>query len=109
MAAAGTDAANPGDGRGDCGAEVLPDAGRMTVVSRVAPPVEGVKFVPEVLLGAEVGAEVVDEEDAGLTGASRGVAGALGEGLADCTTHMRCDCVATSFATVCMRVEYGFT
>lgn len=31
---------------------------------------------------------------------SNGVAGADGEGDADSTTHMRCDLVATSFATV---------
>lgn len=78
IAAAGTEAGKPGDGRGDCGAEVLPGAGRMTVESRVAP-------VPEVLAGAEAADEVV----AGLTGASNGVAGALGEGLADWTTHIR--------------------
>ncbi len=37
------------------------------------------------------------------------MAGALGEGEADSTTHMRWDCVATSFATVWARVEYGLT
>jgi len=34
-----------------------------------------------------------------------GVAGADGDGDADSTTHIRCDLVATSFATVCARVE----
>lgn len=42
-------------------------------------------------------------------GAIRGVAGAEGEGDADSTTHIRCDLVATSLATVCARVEYGLT
>lgn len=39
------------------------------------------------------------------TGPSRGVAGALGEGLADSTTHIRWERVATSLATVPARVE----
>lgn len=39
------------------------------------------------------------------TGPRRGVAGALADGLADSTTHMRCDRVATSLATVPARVE----
>lgn len=42
-------------------------------------------------------------------GARSGVAGAEGEGEADSTTHMRWAWVATSFATVCARVEYGLT
>lgn len=42
-------------------------------------------------------------------GPSSGVAGALGEGLADSTTHMRWERVATSLATVPARVEYGVT
>ena len=41
----------------------------------------------------------------GWEGASRGVAGALGEGEADSTTHIRWDRVATSLATVWARVE----
>jgi hypothetical protein len=36
----------------------------------------------------------------GRLGVRRGVAGALGDGEADSTTHMRWLCVATSFATV---------
>jgi hypothetical protein len=40
-----------------------------------------------------------------LWGPASGVAGALGEGDADSTTHMRCDRVATSLATVCASVE----
>jgi len=39
------------------------------------------------------------------SGPRRGVAGALGEGLADSTTHIRCERVATSLATVAARVE----
>lgn len=46
-------------------------------------------------------------EDAGeectacaMDGVASGVAGAVGEGDADSTTHIRCDLVATSFATV---------
>lgn len=39
------------------------------------------------------------------TGPRRGVAGALGLGEADSTTHMRWERVATSLATVCARVE----
>lgn len=39
------------------------------------------------------------------TGPRSGVAGALGLGEADSTTHMRWERVATSFATVCARVE----
>lgn len=38
-------------------------------------------------------------------GGMRGVAGADGDGDADSTTHIRCDLVATSFATVCASVE----
>ena len=44
-----------------------------------------------------------------VEGPSSGVAGAEGEGEADSTTHMRCDLVATSLATVCASVEYGLT
>lgn len=42
-------------------------------------------------------------------GPIRGVAGAEGEGDADSTTHIRCERVATNFATVWANVEYGFT
>ncbi len=42
---------------------------------------------------------------AGWLACSSGVAGALGEGEADSTTHMRWDFVATSLATVWPRVE----
>lgn len=42
-------------------------------------------------------------------GPIKGVAGAEGEGDADSTTHIRCDLVATSFATVWAKVEYGLT
>lgn len=40
-----------------------------------------------------------------------GVVGAdpLREGLAASTTHILCDRVATSLATVCASVEYGLT
>lgn len=44
-----------------------------------------------------------------MAGAVDGVAGADGEGDAASTTHIRWDLVATSFATVCARVEYGLT
>ena len=46
---------------------------------------------------------------AGWLGWRSGVAGALGDGEADSTTHMRWDLVATSLATVWPRVEYGLT
>jgi len=36
---------------------------------------------------------------------SDGVVGVDGDGEADSTTHIRCDLVATSFATECARVE----
>lgn len=51
--------------------------------------------------GAELGTNTV--------GAIEGVVGAEWDGEADSTTHMRCEFVATSFATVCASVEYGFT
>ena len=38
-------------------------------------------------------------------GPANGVAGADGDGEGDSTTHMRCERVATSLATVCARVE----
>lgn len=44
-----------------------------------------------------------------LPGPVKGVAGAVGDGDAESTTHIRCDLVATSLATVCARVEYGLT
>jgi hypothetical protein len=83
-------------GSGDCGVEELLNGGMMTVGGGevVPPPVP-----PEVGGGA---AAVVA---AGLLGCSRGVAGALGDGEADSTTHMRWDLVATSLATVCPSVE----
>lgn len=43
--------------------------------------------------------------DGPVNGVVRGVSGAVGDGDADSTTHIRCDLVATSFATVCARVE----
>jgi hypothetical protein len=51
-----------------------------------------------------------DELDVGfgtttLLGLRRGVAGEEGDGEADSTTHIRCDRVATSLATVWARVE----
>lgn len=42
-------------------------------------------------------------------GVAAGVAGAEGDGEAASTTHILCALVATSFAVVCARVEYGFT
>lgn len=44
-----------------------------------------------------------------LLGPVNGVAGPVGEGEVESTTHMRCDLVATSFATVCASVEKGLT
>jgi hypothetical protein len=44
-----------------------------------------------------------------MEGVANGVAGAEGDGEAASTTHMRCERVATSLATVCASVEYGFT
>jgi hypothetical protein len=38
-------------------------------------------------------------------GPRRGVDGADGDGDPESTTHIRCDLVATSFATVCAKVE----
>lgn len=40
-----------------------------------------------------------------LDGPVRGVSGAVGDGDDDSTTHIRCDLVATSFATVWAKVE----
>lgn len=40
-----------------------------------------------------------------VNGVVMGVSGAVGDGDDDSTTHMRCDRVATSFATVWARVE----
>lgn len=40
-----------------------------------------------------------------MEGVASGVAGAEGDGEAASTTHIRWDRVATSFATVCARVE----
>lgn len=40
-----------------------------------------------------------------LDGPVNGVSGAVGDGDADSTTHMRCDLVATSLATVWANVE----
>lgn len=44
-----------------------------------------------------------------IDGVANGVAGADGDGEADSTTHIRCDLVATSLATVWASVEYGLT
>jgi hypothetical protein len=77
---------------GDCGADALVGGGIITVADGGGLPT----------------ATVDEEEDEGPTGWlgwRRGVAGALGDGDADSTTHMRWDFVATSFATVCPRVE----
>lgn len=65
---------------------------------------------------ADAGTAVVGTGDGGaipvagspmldLCAAISGVAGAEGDGEADSTTHMRCDVVATNFATVCASVE----
>jgi len=45
----------------------------------------------------------------GWLGCRSGVAGALGDGDADSTTHIRWELVATNLATVWARVEYGLT
>lgn len=108
-AAAGTDAdvvksgVDKGSGEGGADACVPPLEGVMTVV-----PIDGdtLPTVPAVVLAMApalppplivlVGAP---------TGPSKGVAGALGLGLALSTTHMRCERVATSLATVPARVE----
>lgn len=75
-----------------------------------APPLPVVAVAPDVEL------RIASAEPPALaaavvvpTGPRRGVAGALGLGDADSTTHMRCECVATSLATVWARVEYGLT
>lgn len=78
-------------GSGDCGAGALAGGGMMTVLTGGGLPTAG----PE---GGGAG-------PAGWLGWRRGVAGALGEGEADSTTHMRWDLVATSLATVWPRVE----
>ena len=44
-----------------------------------------------------------------IEGVASGVAGVDGLGEADSTTHIRWDLVATSFAIVWARVEYGLT
>jgi hypothetical protein len=79
---------------------------------------------PEILAPGKAAAETAGKEldsegDAGVEVAGEertacevnGVAGAddFNEGLAASTTHILCDRVATSFATVCARVEYGLT
>ena len=50
----------------------------------------------------DVGCELFgdDRTACGIEGVARGVAGVDGEGEAASTTHIRCDLVATSFATV---------
>jgi len=58
----------------------------------VLEPVAGVEPPPLVL-------------ECGWLGVRSGVAGALGEGDADSTTHIRWLWVATSLATVCASVE----
>lgn len=40
-----------------------------------------------------------------MEGVDNGVAGLEGDGEDDSTIHIRCDLVATNFATVCARVE----
>jgi len=77
-------------GSGDCGAVVLAGGGMMTVLAGGGLP------TPDPEVGSGPG---------GWLGWSRGVAGALGDGDADSTTHMRCDLVATSLATVWPSVE----
>lgn len=66
---------------------------------------------------ADVGRLEVNDGDGGAeeafgtitAEALRGVEGIDGDGDADSTTHIRCDLVATSFATVWARVEYWVT
>lgn len=60
--------------------------------------------------GADTGADTGAAEGGGPAvvkdwGPIKGVAGAEGDGDADSTTHIRCDRVATSLATVWARVE----
>lgn len=79
--------------------ESLPD--------RFIPVIEGTAGAVWWLPGSD--AWVDDWGGNALWGPSSGVAGVDGDGEADSTTHMRCALVATSFATVCARVEYGLT
>lgn len=76
------------------GGEALPSAPPAAVVLAIAPAFPPPPPPPPliVLVGAP-------------TGPRRGVAGALGLGLALSTTHMRCERVATSLATVPASVE----
>jgi hypothetical protein len=55
----------------------------------------------------DAGVEVAGEDRTGceIEGVASGVAGAEGDGEAASTTHIRCDLVATSLATVCASVE----
>lgn len=108
-AAAGTDAdvvnsgVDRGSGEGGADACVAPPDGVMTVVPTGG---ETLPTTPAVVLAVApafppplivlVGAP---------TGPSKGVAGALGLGLGLSTTHMRCERVATSLATVPASVE----
>lgn len=73
--------------------------------------IEGdVGIEPNPLVGGNEGRDGGDARMELVTaGVASGVAGAEGEGDADSTTHIRCDLVATSFATVWARVEYGLT
>lgn len=59
------------------------------------------------LSDGEEGTDVTGDErtTCPTDGVIKGVAGAEGDGEADSTTHIRCERVATSFATVCARVE----
>jgi hypothetical protein len=82
-------------GEGDCGPDSPPPLGTNTV--GVEP---GLIPVPAPVDVAVAGVEPTLVLVVGKVGARSGVAGALGEGEADSTTHMRWLWVATSFATV---------
>ena len=88
-------------GSGDCGAgagALAGGGGMITVLALDEEGGGGLATTPVVVVGAGWG-------PAGWLGWRSGVAGALGEGEADSTTHMRWDFVATSLATVWPRVE----
>lgn len=87
-----------GPGTGDWGVGVILGGGMMMVGV-------GEELVPVAAAEAAAGGGAVAAVTDGSLAWSRGVAGALGAGEAESTIHMRCELVATSFATVWARVE----
>lgn len=110
-----------GSGRGDGGAEDWFAPGDKTVADKegeeptmfvllpLPPPLLPPRFGEVVLVMAPAFPPALTVLVGAPTGPKSGVAGALGLGEALSTTHILCDFVATSFATVCARVEYGLT